>query len=179
MSINSISLKNFKCFREIDIKLSKITLLTGANSSGKTALLYGILSPFQSEEFPNYLSPNGKYVNMGDFEEFSFNHSSANKVEINISLYGLYGKDVYISTFWICDPKSKMPKQSYLRATSEFLDLEIKRNRSNVLNFTYYKNKGLDFNKTANVVQKLLLDLEEVLVSKKEKTSEFRTAVDD
>jgi len=63
--INNISLKNFKCFQQTAINLSRITLLTGENSTGKSSVLYGLLAPFQSNDFPLYLSPNGRYVNMG------------------------------------------------------------------------------------------------------------------
>ena len=72
MLINKLGLKNFKCFKEVEVDFAKITLLTGENSSGKSSLIYGLLAPFQSEGFPLYLFPNGKYVNMGDSEEISF-----------------------------------------------------------------------------------------------------------
>ena len=63
---------------------AKITLLTGENSSGKSSLIYGLLAPFQSEDFSLYLFPNGKYINMGDFEEISFRRNKNNTIEINI-----------------------------------------------------------------------------------------------
>jgi len=70
MQIQRLALKNFKCFKEVDVSFSKITLLTGENSSGKSSLIYGILAPIQSinrhsNSFPLYLSLNGNYVNMG------------------------------------------------------------------------------------------------------------------
>jgi predicted ATPase len=87
MQITRIALQNFKCFKNVDVSLSRITLLTGGNSSGKSSLLYGILAPFQSNEFPFYLSPNGKYVNMGDFEEMSFKNDIKSKIGIDLSEY--------------------------------------------------------------------------------------------
>lgn len=69
MHLKRLSLSNFKCFEQVDIDLGKITVLTGANSSGKSSLLYGILGPLQSPEFPLQYSANGNYVNMGDFRE--------------------------------------------------------------------------------------------------------------
>ncbi|WP_367187090.1 AAA family ATPase [Mucilaginibacter sp.] len=42
------SLKNFKCFDELEIELGKITLLTGANSRGKSSLIYSLLGTLQS-----------------------------------------------------------------------------------------------------------------------------------
>ena len=76
MLINSLSLKNFKCFEELDVKFAPITLLTGANSSGKSSLINAILAVLQTEQFPFYLSPNGKYINMGGFEEILFRNSN-------------------------------------------------------------------------------------------------------
>jgi predicted ATPase len=70
MYVTRITAKQFKCFESIDIELSKLTLLTGANSSGKSSLLYAFLVPFQSQGFPLYLSPNGKYVLMGTLVGF-------------------------------------------------------------------------------------------------------------
>ena len=137
MSINSISLKNFKCFREMDIKLSKITLLTGANSSGKSSLLYGILAALQSKDFPFYLSPNGKYVKMGDFDEISFKHLINNKIEINISVKDSHGRDHYVQTVWVKNPKDKLPSLYMLKITSAHLEVEIKKNESYKLNLKY------------------------------------------
>jgi predicted ATP-dependent endonuclease of OLD family len=86
MFINKLGLKNFKCFKEVEVNFSKITLLTGENSSGKSSLIYGLLAPFQSEDFPLYLFPNGKYINMGDFEEISFKNLKNNKIQINFNI---------------------------------------------------------------------------------------------
>ena len=69
MLINSLGLKNFKCFEKLDVKFAPITLLTGANSSGKSSLINAILAVLQTEGFPYVLSPNGEYVNLGSFPE--------------------------------------------------------------------------------------------------------------
>ena len=86
MQIYRLALKNFKCFKEVDVSFSKITLLTGENSSGKSSLIYGLLAALQSinpigESFPYYLSLNGKYINMGGFKDVSFNHILNNPVK--------------------------------------------------------------------------------------------------
>ena len=92
MQIHRLALKNFKCFKEVDVSFSKITLLTGENSSGKSSLIYGILAPLQSvntnsiSSFPLYLSLNGNYANMGGFEEVSFNHNLNSCLDISINL---------------------------------------------------------------------------------------------
>lgn len=131
MAINRIALKNFKCFKKVDVNLSKITLLTGENSSGKSSLLYGLLAIFQSKDFPFYLSPNGKYVNMGDFEEISFNHLRNNTIGIDISL-----EEEDIKTIWGIDSNSRLPQLNYLRFEWGSLNFEISRVDSNYsLNF--------------------------------------------
>jgi len=118
MPIHRISLKNFKCFKETDIELSRITVLTGENSSGKSSLIYGILAPFQSNKFPLYLSPNGKYLNMGSFIEMSFKNMKSNEIEINIILDEHGCSNIYKST-WILNPINQMPKLNYLMCIEE------------------------------------------------------------
>ena len=114
MTINKLGLKNFKCFKEVEVEFSKITLLTGENSSGKSSLIYGLLTPFQSEGFPLYLFPNGKYVNMGDFEEISFKNLKNNKIEININVTENFPFN--LDTTWILDTINKLPKLYQLKA---------------------------------------------------------------
>ncbi len=116
MRINHLSLKNFKCFRETDINLSRITLLTGGNSSGKSSVLYALLAPFQSNGFPFYLSPNGKYVNMGDFREMSFDNLKENKIAIDISLIiERNGEDRRYQTLWEIDSACRMPELRHVK----------------------------------------------------------------
>ena len=74
VSLKTLHLKNFKCFKkEQSITFEKLTILTGENSSGKSSVLNAILGSIQSGEYPYKFSPNGKYVNMGDFKEVSNN----------------------------------------------------------------------------------------------------------
>ncbi|HHC23998.1 MAG TPA: hypothetical protein ENK58_01085 [Desulfobacterales bacterium] len=111
MRINHILLKNFKCFRETNIHASRITLLTGENSSGKSSMLYGLLTPFQSNKFPFYLSPNGDYVNMGDFREMSFNNLKETKTGIDFSVIPEKDEEeVSYQTLWKIDAAGRMPE---------------------------------------------------------------------
>ncbi|MDM8549330.1 DUF3696 domain-containing protein [Desulfobacterales bacterium HSG2] len=124
MRINHILLKNFKCFRETDIRVSRITLLTGENSSGKSSVLYGLLTPFQSK-FPFYLSPNGKYVTMGDFREMSFNNLKENKIGIDFSVIPEKDEEEEnFRTLWKIDAAGRMPELDYLkyRTSSKYLE---------------------------------------------------------
>jgi predicted ATPase len=73
--LKKLRVKNFKCFREEkEFDFGRITLLLGANSSGKSSVMYAVLGAIQSDEFPFQFSPNGKYVNMGDYRDMVWGH---------------------------------------------------------------------------------------------------------
>ena len=116
MLINSISLKNFKCFEELDVKFAPITLLTGANSSGKSSLINAILALLQTERFPFYLSPNGKYVNMGSFEEMVYDRNIKNDISINIHSSESFYRDFtpIFEWIWKYDIMNSLPKLKML-----------------------------------------------------------------
>ena len=83
--IESLKLKNFKCFEEIELKFKNLTLFTGINSGGKSSIIQSILflkqnfetlSQFPdilekliSENYSNFsvgkIDTNGKYINLG------------------------------------------------------------------------------------------------------------------
>ena len=134
MSIKRIRLKNFKCFKKVDVSFSKITLLTGENSSGKSSLIYGILAPLQSvnwhgNSFPFHVSFNGNYINMGGFEEVSFNHNLNNLLGIELTLF-LYDGSNQFSTIWDFDSTSKSPKLYYLKIIDSMRHIEILKQNS-------------------------------------------------
>lgn len=135
MAITRILLKNFKCFQEVEVNLAKITLLTGGNSSGKSSLMYGLLAALQSKQFPFYLSPNGKYVNMGDFEEISFNHKRDNPLEIDITVDDFFGGLGFSKTTWVIDADNRLPKLKDLTIKSDDLDFEIRLDNEYIANF--------------------------------------------
>jgi len=147
MRIHRLALKNFKCFKEVDISLSKITLLTGKNSSGKSSLIYGILVPLQSinfnndKSFPLYLSLNGRYVNMGGFEEVSFNHNTNNSFGIEVDFYSSDTEFHYLNTSWHFDSLSKLPKLNYSKIIDRTCQTEIKQEGLNYTVNSNFKNK--------------------------------------
>lgn len=128
MVFKRISLKNFKCFKESDIELAKITLLTGANSSGKSSFLYSLLAILQTENFPFYLSPNGNYVNLGGFNEIVFNHKAGRKIEISGSIENSseYEKQqLDFKTIWAKNPKNDLPQLDGLQGETEEFKIEL------------------------------------------------------
>ena len=130
MILKKLSIKNFKCFSNSSIELSKINIFTGANSGGKSSILDAILTICQSSEtFPFQLSPNGKYVVMGDYYEFVKNHDLTKPIEISVT----FQDDKHITTFitvWTRDESTSMPTISSLEAESDFICLKISKNHN-------------------------------------------------
>jgi predicted ATPase len=162
MFITRLSLRNFKGFEKADISLSKITLITGANGTGKTSILNGMLAPLQSDAFPFNLAANGKYVNMGDHQEIVFNNDRKRKIGIDITAAGKDNADEQkMSTEWIFDQKWKMPKLCHLKIVSRFEEIDISLDTDNkqyVLDLVYdpsrFKGESAEM---AGVVRPLLL----------------------
>jgi predicted ATPase len=87
MKIEQLTLENFKCFKtEKTFDFSRLTILTGANSSGKSSVIHAILLALQSQDFPNNLSTNGDFVQLGDFKEISNNHNSKNLINLSFKV---------------------------------------------------------------------------------------------
>jgi predicted ATPase len=74
--LENISLENFKGFKNLDnLKVKPITILCGTNSCGKTSILQSILLLKQTLESQNpnqILLLNGRFVNLGSFENIIF-----------------------------------------------------------------------------------------------------------
>ncbi|MYE25880.1 MAG: DUF3696 domain-containing protein [Chloroflexi bacterium] len=88
--LRRIGLSNFKCWRELDIELAPITLLFGANSSGKTAILQSLLMlkqtarGFDPGQHINFGDGDRDYVNLGSYRDLAYRHDERNSVEMNV-----------------------------------------------------------------------------------------------
>jgi predicted ATPase len=109
MKIEQLTVENFKCFkREQTFDFSRLTILTGANSSGKSSVIYAILMALQSEGFPNSLSTNGDYVNLGDFKDISYGRNSKNIIKIGFKFIELINP-IQFYTEWKENKKDLLP----------------------------------------------------------------------
>lgn len=66
--INKLRLKNFKCFKEIELPFTNINVFSGVNGMGKSTIVQALLLLRQSYidyEFRDGLYLNGSYVNLG------------------------------------------------------------------------------------------------------------------
>ncbi len=176
MKINRTALKNFKCFKTLDLNLAPITLLTGANSSGKSSFIYSVLAILQTEQFPYYLSPNGNYVNMGSFDEIVFNHKTDKKIEISGNIEGKiisnhFKTTVDFKTTWKRNPKNELPLLDGLK-------FQFKSNRHLIPKFNidffnkdkYYLNfKIIEENGKLPALKKILLKADSLKKAKGKK----------
>lgn len=117
MLFKSLALKNFKCFEEVEVEFAPITLLTGANSSGKSSLIYSLLAILQTEQFPLYLSPNGKYVDMGSFEEMVFQSDVSKEISMTFDIENdlNYYEYAFYKSQWKFDKKNELPELSFFK----------------------------------------------------------------
>ena len=109
MKIEQLTVENFKCFkREQTFDFSRLTILTGANSSGKSSVIYAILMALQTDNFPYQLSPNGNYINLGDYKEIIYNHDEKFNFKLNIVLSTQY-EHIDFRTQWKLDKIDLLP----------------------------------------------------------------------
>lgn len=172
MILTQLSVKNFKCFEDSDLNFSKLNIFTGPNSSGKSAMLGAILAVAQSsQDFPFQLSPNGKYITMGDCYEFVRNHDLTHPMEIAISLAD--GEDeTVIRTIWTNDESTNMPILKSLEAKAQFIQLSISKNRNYEVHikFDEHAYKESPDYETARLITDLMSQLTRKVLSEPRKT---------
>lgn len=104
--IESLKLKNFKCFEEIELKFKNLTLFTGINSGGKSSIIQSILflkqnfetlSQFPdilekliSENYSNFsvgkIDTNGKYINLGTANNLLYEYANKDLFSFSLKL---------------------------------------------------------------------------------------------
>lgn len=83
--ISKLKVKNFRSFEDIEIDFGRITVLTGSNNSGKSSLIYSLLTLRNAIVRPNREIDslfNYNYINLGGFNEVVYNKNK----NISISL---------------------------------------------------------------------------------------------
>lgn len=89
--LRRIGLSNFKCWKELDIELAPITLLFGANSSGKTAILQSLLMLKQtvaSRDPRQHLNFGGgprDYVDLGSYRDLVIHHDADHPIGTSLA----------------------------------------------------------------------------------------------
>lgn len=126
IQLSNIKISNFKCFsEEVNLELKKLTLLTGANSTGKSSLMYSVLGAFQSPQFPFNYSANGRFVNMGNFSEMVYGHDVSLPIGISFTL-DEDGFPFTIDTVWTNNEDNEQITLSKYEAHSDIFDFSIR-----------------------------------------------------
>lgn len=95
--LTTIEIENFKAFGEKQrFPLRPITLLFGANSSGKSSIIQSLLllkQTLEEAENPDIaILPKGKLVNLGSFKELVFRHDTQQSVTLSL---GFTARDLH------------------------------------------------------------------------------------
>lgn len=88
MKLTQLRLKNFKIFDDLNMNFTRLTLLTGINSSGKSSLLNAFASAIQSQlpgRFPFEFTPNGRYCSLGSYQDIVSNHNTQLNFSVGLS----------------------------------------------------------------------------------------------
>lgn len=88
--INKLYLKNFKCYRELNIELGRVNIISGKNSSGKSTLIQSILLYANSYSCDNINLQNIQNVNLIGYKELmNVNEENEDffKIGINSNFY--------------------------------------------------------------------------------------------
>ena len=92
MYISRLTLGNFKRFEETSIDLSsKISVLVGPNSSGKSSIIKALLAMKQTASPTNEneaLATQGEYVDLGVYKDYIFNHEIDRRLKIGLTMHG-------------------------------------------------------------------------------------------
>ncbi len=89
--LRRIGLSNFKCWKELDIELAPITLLFGANSSGKSAILQSLLmlkQTVESRDPRQHLNFGGgprDHVDLGSYQDLVLEHDHDQPIGLNLA----------------------------------------------------------------------------------------------
>lgn len=89
MKVEQLKLENFKAFRNEKFNFKKITLLTGANSSGKSTIinaLASILQGTESKPFPFYFNNYGDNIHLGGFRDIIYQGNTSERFKVGLKL---------------------------------------------------------------------------------------------
>ena len=88
--LKALTLSNFKGISKTqEIRLAPLTLLFGANSSGKTSVLQSLLLLKQTieeaESRETVLLPRGRLIDLGNYKELIYGHESSRELTVGMS----------------------------------------------------------------------------------------------
>jgi predicted ATPase len=127
MYLENLKLKNFKGFSDQELPFGKVTLLLGANSAGKSSLLYAILAALQSDQFPLALSINGPFVDLGDFTSVIHRHKKNLTIGVGLEFSGHELGNCGLAGSFRRVAKTDMPDVSSAQISDPYVRLNVAR----------------------------------------------------
>lgn len=127
IKIKSVKIGNFKCFEDSPVlDFGRITLITGANSAGKSSLMYSVLGLLQSDNFPFQFTANGKYVEMGSFQDMIYRHDDDKDITISIDIEK-DGVPFMVKTILSKPEHGTQPIVAAFACSSDYFDISLNR----------------------------------------------------
>ena len=85
--ITQLNIENFKSLKKVELPLGKITVLTGANNSGKSSFIYSLLALKNTITNPNQSIDaclTLPFINLGGLKETIFNKDESQNIVLEI-----------------------------------------------------------------------------------------------
>ncbi len=136
--ITKLHIRNFRSIKSADLDLGKITVLTGANNSGKSSFIYGILALKNIVTNPNQSIDNLltlPFINLGGFEQTVFNKDEELNIVLGVTIKKQFEVDYQIRINPITSHVNLLIKEP-----TEKYDIDI--------SFPYAANKYKNFHLT-------------------------------
>lgn len=184
MNIKNISLKNFKAFSsQQNLKFAPITLIYGANSSGKSSIIHSLMVLKQSLLKPNLkggLTSNKKFLNLGSYPTMVFKHD----INSDISFAVCDDKNNFFSITYAYEKKEDFSYIKNIFLENEDITINLKNSFQN--NETKYfeidqssKNKFIGDNKSKELIKYWNFDPTEELPFPQNISLDFAKLIDD
>lgn len=128
MRITRVRLHNFKIFENNEFELRPITLLSGSNSSGKSAILTSLAATLQTgppRRFPFELVLNGENCSLGSYKDVVRGHSTRRNFSIGFDVEN-ENEVVSIDAGFRYSPKGDhlLPSRTRYAAGSDSLEIQ-------------------------------------------------------
>ena len=128
MKITDLHITDFRCFKEAHLRIAPITLVTGANSAGKSSLFAPVLAAAQTDGMPVMLSPNGRHIDMGDYPAMVHRHRRESVIGVTLEFEAEAGGPNKIASRFTYDKASGTPRLHGLSYASDYYQLSVDRN---------------------------------------------------
>ncbi|WP_162140734.1 AAA family ATPase [Arenimonas oryziterrae] len=130
--LKQLRLENFRAFRQVTIDFSRITILAGANSSGKSSILQAINGVLQSKSergFPFDFVLNGQLTQLGSYRNVVHGHNAKHSFGIHIK-FSLGGEEYSAGgTFKVADDSPNLFPRSISCSTGKSGSISIEWNQ--------------------------------------------------